>query len=315
MSSTAPGITKRSNAYFIDPAMIDDDGQHNTRFELGDIGELAEQIRVVLEKDPASGGLLNDLRVKRKDDGRFQIVDGRRRFTAIQMLQKKGIQFPVGVPAKIVDKKQDDVTSIQQMFIANEGKDFLPLEEAACFKKLKDHGLTLKEIAKTVGRRETHVAEMLALIDATTELKEAVASGKIGKTTAKQIAAATKGDAETQKALTAQATAVGKDAKDKKKRRAVVQQIQQAKAAKAVKKGRKVPKMRALDDDQLAEMGEKVAKQLTVLMKEAPGDLKISELGNMLEWIKKDATLAVAATFGALQALKAAAGQKVDLEF
>ena len=315
MSSTAPGITKRSNAYFIDPKMIDDDGDHNARIDLGDIAELANQIKVVLEKDPASGGLLNDLRVKRKDDGRFQIIDGRRRFNAIKSLMKAGVEFPVGVPAKIVDKKQDVITSIQQMYLANEGKDFLPLEEAATFKTLKDQGLNLKEIAKVVGRRETHVAEMLALVDATPELKEAVASGKIGKTTAKQIAAATKGDAEAQKALTAQAAAVGKDTKDKKKRRAVVQGIQQAKAAKAQKKGRKVPKMRALDDDQLAEMGERLSKQLTVLIKEAPGELKISELGNMLEWIKKDAHLAVAATFGALQALKAAAGQKVDLEF
>lgn len=314
-ASNPAGVMKRSNAYYIDPKAIVDDGDHNARFDLGDINELAEQIRVVLEQDPASGGLLNDIRVKRVGD-KFQIIDGRRRNAAIQLLLKKGVEFPVGVPAKIVEKNQSRITSIQQQYIANGGKSFLPLEEAATFKTLKDEGCTLKEIADIVGRKQMHISQMLALIDADDSVKEALASGKIGKTDAKEIASAAKGDKEKQRALVAQAAAVGKNKKDKGGRRAVKEAIQQTKAAKAAKKG-KVLKMRALSDDQLKEIGEKVAKHLSVLMKEAgikgEGGAAITE-DELRAWVAKDEKLAVAFAFGALQATKKAAGLPVELE-
>lgn len=303
------GILKRSSSYFVDPMMIDDDGDHNTRFELGDIAELATQIKVVLEKDPASGGLLNDIRLRRKADGRYQVIDGRRRFAALKLLLKQGVVFPDGVPAKLVAKDQDAITSIQQMFLANGGKQMLPLEEAAAFKKLKDAGQTLKEIAATVGRKTMHVSQMLALIDADESLKEAVASGKIGKQLAKNIASTTKGDKAKQKELAAEAVAIGKNTKDGKKRRALLKNIDDAKVQKAAAKG-KTLKMRALTDDQLAELGEKLSKHLVVLMKEA--GLKADT--DLRAWAASSEATAAAFTLGALEALKAAAGLKISLE-
>lgn len=308
-SNNPAGVLKRSSSYFIDPSMIDDDGDHNSRFDLGDIAELAAQIQAVLVADPASGGLLNDIRVKRKDDGRFQIIDGRRRNAAIQSLVKKGVEFPVGIPAKIVAKNQERVTSIAQMFLANGGKQFLPLEEAAAFKSLKEEGLTLKEIAATVGRKHMHVSQMLALIDADESLKDAVASGKVGKQMAKDIASTTKGDKEKQKELTAKAVALGANTKDKKKRRALVADIDAAKVKKAASKG-KTLKMRALSDDQLSEIGAKMSKHLVVLMKEAG----LEENADLRAWIATDEKRSVAFAFGALEALKAAAGEKLSLE-
>lgn len=307
----APGILKRSNSYFVDPAMVDDDGSANTRFDLGDIECLAGQIEMQLSIDPASGGLLNDIRVVRKSDGRFTVIDGRRRLSALHLLMKKGIVFPVGVPAKI-DKIMTDVEALRKMFLANEGKAFLPLEEAAAYEKFRIAGLTVKQIGDIVGRKHMHVSQMLALIDADESLKQALISGKISKQMAKDIAATTKGDKEAQKELTAQASAVGKNTKDAKGRKAVKQAIQAKKVQKAAKKGRAL-KMCALDDDQLKEMGEKLSKHLVVLMKEA-GIKEATTSAAFRAMVAKSEPMAVAFTFGAIEALKAAAGLKISLE-
>ena len=71
-------------------------------------------------------------------------------------------------------------------------------------------------------------------------------------------------------------------------------------------KAGKTLKIRALSDDQLSSMGAKLAKHLVAVMKEAG----IAEDTDLLAWVESDESRAAAYTFGALQALKAAAGVK-----
>lgn len=312
--TTGAGIIKaRPSAYnLVDPRSIKRAPGFNPRFDFGEIEELAKSIRVQATEHAVPGGLLQPLRIKRAGS-EFELIDGDRRLTAIELLIERagkgkpdGYDFPEGVPTFTVDKAQDDITSLIQMFEANTGKSFLPLEEAAAYKRMQDAGMTIEQIGKNVQRAHVHIVATLALLDADDSLKDAVKDKKIGGTMAKKIATAARGDKAKQAELTKEAVDAGAD---KKKKRVVLGKVQQVRAAKAAAKG-KTLKMRALSDDQLSEMGARLAKHLTALMKEA----KIAEDTNMREMVAKDEQLAAAFTFGALEALKAAAGLKIELE-
>lgn len=309
-SKEGPGVIKRNNLYFIDPRTVDRREGWNPRFHFEDIDLLAASI--------VSQGMVNPIRVKRKDNGRFELIDGDRRLTAVELALKNhaeskpnGSTFPEGIPAILVDKKQDDVTSLVQMFTANTGKPFLPLEEAAAFKRMKDAGMTLKEIEEKTGASDNRIVGALALLDAAPELQEAVKAGKIRKTVAHSIAVNVRGDAEKQKELTQELQAAGKD---KKKKRAVLQKIDDARRAKAAKQiPKRVLKMRALTDEQLSELGAKLAKVFVTKLVDAGKKKDVTE-EQLLDWISKDEKLTAAFTFGAMQALKAAAGAKINLD-
>jgi ParB/RepB/Spo0J family partition protein len=304
VSSNPAGITKRTNAYFADPKTITRRAGWNPRFEFGEIDELAKSIKV--------NGILNPLRIKRLAtpvDGKiFELIDGDRRLTAVEFLMKAGTPIPAlldGVPVIIVDKAQDDLTSLIQMFEANSGKVFLPLEEAAAYQRMRDAGMTIKQICASVGRKQVHVVEILALMEAGDDLKEATKSGEVGKTLAKKIAVVAKGDKAKQKELVEQAKAAGTDTN---KRRALKQAVESTRQAKAKKQGR-VLKIRALDDVALSGIGTKMAAQLAEMLK----DLKLPVNYDFRAWISEDADLKMAYAFGALEALKVAAGQPDNL--
>ncbi len=300
-----PGILKRSSSYFADPTAITRRPGFNPRFDFGEIEELAKSIK--------ANGILMPLRIKRlaaeeiTQLGKiFVLIDGDRRLTAIELLIKRGHGFPEGIPVVIVEKDQDDITSLIQMFESNTGKAFLPLEEAAAYKRMKDAKMTIAQICAKVGRKQVHVVSSLALLDADADLQSAVKDKSINSTTAKKIAVHARGDKAKQKALVAQAKAVGKD---KGKKAQLDKDIDDSRRAKAATKG-KVLKMRALDDVALSNLGAGLAAKMADRMKEAGKSLDF----DVRAWVAKDEALALAYTFGALEALKAAAGVKIELD-
>lgn len=305
--SEAPGILKRSNSYFGDPRTITRRVGFNPRFDFGDIDGLKASIK--------ANGLMQPLRVKRISAGDerlskgfvFELIDGDRRLTSIEALLKDGHEFAEGVPIIIVDKSQDDTTDLIQMFVANDGKPFLPLEECAAYTKMKAAGMTVAQICKAVGRKQMHVTSILALADADEAVKEAVKDGTITKTMAKDIATNARGDKDKQKELVQAAKAAGND---KTARRRVIRQVEEAKQLKAARKGRKVPKMRSLSDEELSKLGADVAARMPQLLLNAKAMVHEKHLE---KWIGQDDKLALAFAYGALQALKAAAGMKVNL--
>ena len=300
-SSNPVGIVKRTNAYFADPTMIGRKPGFNPRFDFGEIDELAKSIQV--------NGLLNPLRVKRvaAENGKvFELIDGDRRLTAIEHLLKKGHDFPEGVPVVVVDAKQEDVTSLVQMFEANSGKAFLPMEEAIAYKKMQDAGMSIKAIGEAVSRKHVHIVATLALLTADDSVQEAVKAGTVTGTTAKKIATAARGDKAKQKELIAQAKAVGKD---RAKKAQLDKNLDDTRRAKAESKGKTI-KMRALSDVELSAIGEHLAQAMAAKLKDAKKPLDFDVRG----WVAKDDQLALAFTFGALEALKAAAGMTVNLD-
>ncbi len=308
-SSNAPGITKRTTLNFVDAYAVMRRPGWNNRFDFGDTEKLADSL--------AANGMLTPIRVKRiapvatNHEGKaprgkaaeflFELVDGDRRLTALEHLMQKGLYdaaFPHGVPAILVDKQQDSMTSLVQMFEANTGKPLLPLEEATAYKRMRDgfpeegiKGLTLKQICARVGRRQVHVSEMLALYDAGADLKDAVASGDIGKTQAKKIAKAARGDEGKQKAMLSTA------------------QKERSKGAnKGTRKAGKALKIRALSDAQLSSLGAQVAEVLVTKVERI--GLKSAKTPDLTQWVTKDDELIAAYTFGVLSGLRSAAGQE-----
>ena len=300
-SGNAPGVIKRSNAFFLDPAYIDRREGWNPRFVFTEIEELANSI--------VANGILQPVRVKRKADGRFELIDGDRRMCAIELLLKEGRADQVmkdGVPAIVVDKAQADIKSLIQMFEANSGKPFLPMEEAAAYKRMRDAGMTLADIRAATGRSNTHIVDVIALVEADASLGEAVADGEVGPTLAKRIAVHARGNKTKQKELVQKAKEAGKNSE---KRRELDKELDSVRREKNAKKGR-VLKTRALSDIQLKALGEKVSESLDAKLKEAG----LTETKSLNAWCAADDKLAVAYSYGALQALKAALGMKTNLD-
>ena len=305
-SKHAVGVIKQTNpAKQIDPKMITRRADWNNRFDFGDIDQLATSIK--------ANGILNAIRVKRlavptAAGHVFELIDGDRRFTAIEHILKKNKDaFPEGIPAIVVATNQDDLTSRIQMFEANSGKPLLPLEEAAAFKFMRDAGMTLKDIEKATGRSDNSIVGALALLDGDAELIEAVKNGKVSGGLGKSIAVNARGDKTKQKELTKAALDAGKD---KTKRRALKKSIDDSRRAKAAKTG-KVLKIRALTDAALSDIGANVAVQLAAALEDVGLSLDL----DVSEWLKADTSgeLKAAFLFGALEALKTAAGAPSQL--
>lgn len=312
------GLVKKTTSYNLDPKRITRQEGWNVRFDFGEIAALADSIETELKRDPSDGGLLNPVRVKRvtgNPNADFELIDGDRRLTAIELLMEKGVEFPMGIKGEIVDRNQDAVTSTIQMITANTGKPFLPLEEAAAYKRLRDAGMTIADICKAVGRTDVHVRETLDLVEhGADEVKDAVQKGKVSGSTAKVIVSVAKGDKAKQAELAAAAAAVKAAptaAAKKTASKALQAKIQAQRDAKATAAGKEV-KMRALTDDQLSEIGAKLAKHLTALLKEAKIDVATTQAA-LQEWAKADEKLACAYVAGAMDALKVAGGLKIDL--
>jgi hypothetical protein len=328
-STTKPlpaGIVKMSKTYNVDPTTIVRRPGWNARFDFGDTSSLASSIYTECQRDPSSGGLLNPLRVKRlsKDDplradnatAEFALIDGDRRLTAIESLLKANPnQFPEGVRVTLVDRDQDDLNSLVQMYTANTGKPLLPLEEAAAFKRMQDSGLTIAGICNAVGRSDVHVRETLALLTSTAEVVDAIVTGKVSGSMAKNVVVAAKGDKVAEATLLAAAVAVkaAKGAVAKKQAKAALTaQVQAQKDANTLAAGKEV-KVRTMTTEQI----EATIAKLVAHMKSATAEGGIdvgAEPAAMRAFIEKDATYAAIYTFGAIQALQVARGEKINLE-
>lgn len=322
-TSVGPGVVKKTDdAYNIDPRRVTMEEGWNVRYDMGDIESFAAGIKAQLERDPRGGGLLHPLGVQRLDPkdplargGKYDFVTrrGHRRTTSIQLLLEDGVDFPFGVPATIMDKSMSLRDSILEMYVESDQKPWLPLEEAVAFKRLQEGdptveppvpGMTVKEISKATGRSDHHIIATLALLTADEAVVAALKDGTVGKTTARAIAKDARGDKARQRELVALAQGAGKG----KGKTAVRDALHAERVKKAAKQGRAL-KIRALSDAQLSAIGVKLAGEMVGKMKDAGKKPDFDVDG----WIRKDDALALAYTYGALQATKAAAGMPVEL--
>lgn len=105
-------------------------------------------------------GVLQPILVRKdpKDDRRYEIVAGERRWRAAQ--QARLHEVPVVVKA-LSDRDTLEVALVENL----QREDLTPLEEAEAYRRLMDEfGHTQEVLAKAVGKSRSHVANMMRLL-------------------------------------------------------------------------------------------------------------------------------------------------------
>lgn len=140
-------------------------GQPRKNFDDAAISALADSIR--------EHGVLQPLLVRPMPMGGYQIVAGERRWRAARML---GLDE---VPVVIRD--MTELEAAQIALIENLQRENLnPVEEALGFRKLQDEfGMKQEDIAKTVGRSRSAVANAMRLLRLPDEVQELLVDGSI----------------------------------------------------------------------------------------------------------------------------------------
>lgn len=124
--------------------------QPRMSFDQETLEELAESIRTL--------GLIQPITVRRKNDGRYQIISGERRFRACQMV---GMDM---IPAYIRDT--DDQGMLEMAIVENIQRENLdPIEVAMSYQRLiEECSLTQEQMAVRVGKKRASVTNYLRLL-------------------------------------------------------------------------------------------------------------------------------------------------------
>ena len=136
----------RIPASLIDPNPF----QPRMSFDEEALNELAESIRTL--------GLIQPITVRKKGDGRYQIISGERRFRACTLA---GMDM---IPAYIHDAS--DQGMLEMAIVENIQRENLdPIEVALSFQRLMDEcSLTQEQMADRVGKKRASVANQLRLL-------------------------------------------------------------------------------------------------------------------------------------------------------
>ncbi|WP_170222698.1 ParB/RepB/Spo0J family partition protein [Rarobacter faecitabidus] len=134
----------------------------NPRREVGDVSELADSIRehgirqnLLAVPDPG-------------DEARFRLVIGHRRHAAAVVAGLA--EVPV-----VIDPTLSEADQLELMLVENiQRSDLTAVEEADGFQGLLDLGLSQDQVAKRVGRSQSHVSNRIKLIGLPEKAREAV---------------------------------------------------------------------------------------------------------------------------------------------
>ncbi|MHA2429062.1 MAG: ParB/RepB/Spo0J family partition protein [Candidatus Hermodarchaeia archaeon] len=145
--------------------------QPRKHFDDNSLNELADSIK--------AKGLLEPI-VVRPFDGRYQIVCGERRWRACKIAGIDTIQ-------SIVRECTDD-ESFEISLSENVQRDNLnPIDEALAYKSMIDKGYTQQQIADTVHKGRSYIAQKLRLLDLPDDVREFVSRDTLTEGHARQL--------------------------------------------------------------------------------------------------------------------------------
>ena len=158
-------ILKRDipGARFLEIERIKVEEQVRKTFSEESIRELADSIKEV--------GLISPLTVKKidGDNENFLLIAGERRLRALKLLGETKAQV-------IVRDIKDDQVELVQLIENLHREDVPPLELAEGYKLLQEkYNLSLREIAKKIGKSHVHVTQMLQLLELPDYIKKDIA--------------------------------------------------------------------------------------------------------------------------------------------
>ena len=150
----------------IDLALIEPNPfQPRVNFDTEALEELAASIRTL--------GLIQPVTLRRKKDGRYQIISGERRFRASKMAGLSAI------PAYI--READDAGMLEMAIVENvQRADLDPIETAMSYRRLiEECSLTQEKMAERIGKSRVSVTNMLRLLNLPAKVQYDVKLGKI----------------------------------------------------------------------------------------------------------------------------------------
>jgi ParB family transcriptional regulator, chromosome partitioning protein len=141
--------------------------QPRTHFNEEALSELADSIQ--------KNGLMQPVIVRPsgKQSGKFEIVAGERRWRAAKMAGLSDIS--------VIIREINDQQALELALVENiQRQDLSPLEEAAGYQRLIDEfSYTQEELASTVGKSRSHIANLLRLLALPAEVKQMLESGEL----------------------------------------------------------------------------------------------------------------------------------------
>lgn len=183
--------TQKSDLLKVDPKSIQFEHKNNPREDYGDIKSLMSYI----EENGTEG--LPPIKVKTiKDaDGNkaYQLIHGYRRMTAITNLLAKGVEIK-RVVARPVPRGYSDKDELIDHLAENSGMKLNAMEEANVFSKLIKFGWSQAEIAKRIGKTQSHVSQVMKLAGSSDYVKDTLAKGLISGALVVKVMNDNKGD-------------------------------------------------------------------------------------------------------------------------
>jgi ParB/RepB/Spo0J family partition protein len=132
---------KRTDLFKVDPRRLTLREGLNPREDYGDIDTLVDSIM--------RNGIKTPLKVIKSRD-KYIVVDGHRRFKAIQIILKKSPDMLQYVPVIKLEPQAEDMLMIE-MLASNDGKPFNVLELGEIYRRLISFGWDYKMIAEKIG--------------------------------------------------------------------------------------------------------------------------------------------------------------------
>ena len=129
------------------------------------LAELAESIRI--------HGVVQPVVVRPRDDGRYELIAGERRWRASRLAGLTEIP--------VVVRQLDDRTALALALIENiQREDLNPLEQAeALCRLLEEFDMTHQQLAEAVGKSRTTITNLLRLLELHPEVKRLLAEGRL----------------------------------------------------------------------------------------------------------------------------------------
>ena len=139
--------------------------QPRQSFDPEAIAALAQSIK--------SSGMIQPILVRPIADGHYEIIAGERRFRAAQQAQLHKVP--------IIIRETNDQEALQIALIENLQRAQLhPIEEALAFRRLQqEFGHDQSEIAATIGKSRSHVANMIRLLNLPDKVQEMIATRQL----------------------------------------------------------------------------------------------------------------------------------------
>lgn len=140
--------------------------QPRSNFKLEQLQELADSI--------AHNGIMQPILVRPIDnEGNYEIVAGERRWRAAKIADLKTVP--------VIVRELSDKLALELAIVENvQRADLSPVEEAAGYQRLiEEFDYTQEELAETVGKSRSHVANLLRLLNLPIEIKEMLDKGDL----------------------------------------------------------------------------------------------------------------------------------------